>query len=131
MEIFLNNFLRTTLNIQDYSRQQVQREALYHGILVGLLQPQGERWYCISNMETGTGYADITLSTQENEIGFILELKYARSDNLEFYCQEAMKQINSKHYIDYFRKNRYSQVLKYAIAFFEKSCKVVVEKENL
>ena len=131
MENFLNNFLRTTISIKDYSGKKTQKESLYHGILVGLLQPQDERWYCTSNMETGNGYADITLSTQENEIGFILELKYARSDNLEFYCQEAMQQINSKHYIDYFRKNRYSQVLKYAIAFFEKSCKVVIEKENL
>ena len=82
-------------------------------------------------METGKGYADIILSTQDNQIGFILELKYARSENLDLSCQEAIHQINSKDYIDYFRKNRYREVVKYAIAFFEKRCKVVVEKENL
>jgi transcriptional regulator with XRE-family HTH domain len=131
MESFLNSFLQNTLNIKDYSRQQAQREALYHGILLGLLEPQDERWYCNSNMETGKGYADIILSTQDNQIGFILELKYARSENLDLSCQEAIHQINSKDYIDYFRKNRYREVVKYAIAFFEKRCKVVVEKENL
>jgi len=131
MESFLNNFLETTTSIQDYSRPQEQRESWYHGILIGLLQPEDARWYCNSNIETGDGYADILLCMRDGNAGIIIELKYARSENLEHYCQEAIQQINEKNYIIYFRNRKYKEVVKYAIAFFRKTCKVLREKETL
>ena len=131
MEDFLNNFLYKTLSIKDYSGNKTQKESLYHGILLGLLKPKSKRWTCISNMETGKGYADIVLKRFRERAGVVIELKYAKSDNLEYYCQEAMQQINSRDYIEYFRDRGCNYIVKYAIAFFKKTCKVLKEKENL
>ena len=131
MENFLNNFLRTTISIKDYSGKKTQKESLYHGILLGLLKPQYERWDCYSNVETGDGYADIMLGLLDGKTGIIIELKYARSENLDFYCNEALEQINNKNYIEQLLDDGYHQVIKYAIAFFKKNCKVVKKEEKL
>ena len=131
IENFLNNFLRTTISIKDYSGKKDQKESLYHGILLGLLKPQYERWDCYSNIETGDGYADIMLGLLDGQTGIIIELKYARNENLDFYCNEALEQIKNKNYTEQLRDDEYTQVIKYAIAFFKKRCKVVKKEEKL
>ena len=104
---------------------------MYHGILIGLLKPQRNRWRFYSNIETGEGYADIMLEMKNGKMGVIMELKYARSENLELSCKEAMEQINNQKYIRHLREERYEHIIKYAIAFYKKMCKVVKEEEKL
>ena len=51
-----------------------------------------------SNKESGDGYSDILIETEDQETGIIIEIKYAETGNLEAVSEEALKQIEDRRY---------------------------------
>lgn len=70
----LSEYLRRTISIRDTFVKKQMKENFYHGILLGILG-SGDSWSVSSNKETGDGYSDILVETDDGEIGVILELK--------------------------------------------------------
>lgn len=85
----------------------------------GLLQYE-HNWDIESNTESGLGYSDILIRT-ENRVGIVIEIKYADDGNLEKSCEDALRQIKEKKYEAALQKDSMEKILKYGIAFFKKT----------
>ena len=97
VENCLNRYLRKTISIRDTFVKKQLKENFYHGILVGILGLK-DYWGITSNRETGDGYSDIVVETENSQKGIILEVKYAHDGNLEAASQKAVKQIEKTNY---------------------------------
>lgn len=104
------------------------KENFYHGILLGILGVK-EEWGVFSNQETGDGYSDILIETENSEMAILIELKYANDGNLDQACERALKQIEEKRYDGELRENGINKILKYGIACYMKRCKVKLADE--
>ena len=104
-------------------------ENFYHGFLLGVLT--GLQGYeKLSNRESGEGRYDIVLKPyDERQPAIILELKRVqRFTEMENMCQEALKQIEDKHYDAGLLDEGYMVIKKYGICFCKKSCRVMVKE---
>ena len=117
-------YLKKTISIRDTAARKEKKENFYHGILLGLLSYR-EDWDVRSNAESGTGYSDILVET-EDETGMVIEVKYAENGNLETGCREALKQIEEKDYEARLAEDGMETIRKYGIACWKKKCKVEV-----
>lgn len=77
-----------------------------------------------SNQETGEGYSDILIETENSETVILIEVKYANDGNLEQACERALGQIDEKKYDGEFKESGVNKILKYGIACYRKHCKV-------
>lgn len=127
VEQSLNNYLKKTISIWDTFVKKQMKENFYHGILLGILGFQ-QNWSVSSNKESGDGYSDILIETEDQEIGIIIEIKYAETGNLEAVSEEALKQIEDRRYEEQMLEEGVEHILKYGIAFYKKKCKVMVVK---
>lgn len=118
-------YLKKTISIRDTSTKS-KKENFYHGILLGLLAYDRE-WVLLSNAESGDGYSDILIEMEEEEIGIVIEVKYAENGGLDAACQDAMQQIKEKNYAERLLLNGMKQVLTFGVACYKKRCKVVME----
>ena len=84
----------------------------YHGILLGLLGFK-DSWSVSSNSEAGEGYSDILVEIEEEEIGIIIEVKYAENGDLEAGCRKAMDQIEKNNYEEELVDAGMQQIFKY------------------
>lgn len=125
VEQYFEEYLRKTISIRDTFIRKPMKENFYHGILLGILGVK-DNWGISSNKETGDGYSDIVVETENAEAGIIIELKYAHDGNLEESCQRAARQIEDTHYEDELKNEGINKILKYAIACFKKKCRVVL-----
>ena len=73
-----------------------------------------------SNKESGDGYSDILIETEDQETGIIIEIKYAETGNLEAVSEDALKQIEDRRYEDQLLEEGVEHILKYGIAFLQK-----------
>ena len=105
------------------------KENFYHGFLLGILG-FGDSWSVSSNRESGDGYSDILVETDDGETGIVLELKYAEDGNLDAACKKALKQIEQKRYGEELEEEGILHILKYGIAFYKKRCRVVFDEEK-
>ena len=121
----LSDYLWDSISVRDTVVRRNMKENFYHGMLLGLLQNQ-DNWLVKSNAETGEGYSDISIQTQDRT-GIVIELKYADDGNLEKACSEALMQIEEKKYAEGLRRRGMKKIMKYGIAFWEKECMVVVK----
>ena len=121
----LSDYLWDSISVRDTAVRRNMKENFYHGMLLGLLQNQ-DNWLVKSNAETGEGYSDISIQTQDRT-GIVIELKYADDGNLEKACSEALMQIEEKKYAEGLRRRGMKKIMKYGIAFWEKECMVVVK----
>lgn len=121
----LGEYLRRTISIRDTFVKKQMKENFYHGILIGILGFE-DTWSVSSNKESGDGYSDILVETDDGETGIILELKYAEDGKLDVCCQEALEQIDVKHYEEELLDEGVAHILKYGIAFYKKRCRVMV-----
>ncbi|MCD7956396.1 MAG: PD-(D/E)XK nuclease domain-containing protein, partial [Lachnospiraceae bacterium] len=64
------------------------------------------------------------------DIGMIIEFKYADNARLTAGCEDAMAQIERMDYTRELKRMGYHTIYKYGIACFKKKCKVVCEKEE-
>lgn len=120
-----NAYLRKTISIRDTAVQLAKKENFYHGVLLGLLNHR-EDWVVVSNVESGDGYSDILIESEEDNIGIVIEVKYAENGNFEKACREAMEQIDRIGYGDSLLNEGMERVFKYGIACYKKKCKVLL-----
>jgi len=116
--------LKKTISIQDTFVKKSLKENFYHGILLGILGVK-EDWGVFSNRETGDGYSDIMIETEDSEMGIIIEIKYAGDGNLLNVCEKALKQVEETKYEETLLENGVEKILKYGIACYMKHCKVM------
>ncbi len=121
----LEEYLKRTISIRDIFVKKPMKENFYHGILLGILGYQ-DTWSISSNKEAGDGYSDILIETDDGETGIILEIKYAQNGNLESACQEALTQIEHRHYEEELLDAGAEHILKYGISFWKKKCRVIL-----
>ena len=125
VENLLGEYLRKTISIRDTFVKRQMKENFYHGILIGILGFE-DTWSVSSNKESGDGYSDILVETDDGETGIILELKYAEDGKLDESCLEALRQINLRRYEEEFLDEGVEHILKYGIAFYKKRCRVML-----
>ena len=130
VEKILSEYLRRTVSIRDTFVKKPMKENFYHGFLLGILG-FGDSWSVSSNRESGDGYSDILVETDDGETGIVLELKYAEDGNLDAACKKALKQIEQKRYGEELEEEGILHILKYGIAFYKKRCRVVFATEKL
>ena len=121
-EIF-ESYLKKTISIRDTFVRKASKENFYHGILLGILGVK-EEWYVSSNQESGEGYSDILVETENSETVILIEVKYANDGNLDQACERALQQIEEKKYDEELWENGVDKILKYGIACYMKRCKV-------
>ena len=125
VERLLGEYLRKTISIRDTFVKRQMKENFYHGILIGILG-FADTWSVSSNKESGDGYSDILVETDDGETGIILELKYAEDGKLDESCREALRQINLRRYEEELLDEGVEHILKYGIAFYKKRCRVML-----
>lgn len=116
-------YLQKTISIRDTNTHKEKKENFYHGILLGLLSHY-ENWSVNSNAESGDGFSDILIETEDGLTGIVIEIKYPDKGNLEAGCQHALKQIEQKRYEARLRQDGVKTIIKYGIACWKKSCMV-------
>ena len=122
-----SSYLRKTISIRDTFVKN-RKENFYHGILLGILGYKDE-WDVSSNKESGEGYSDIQVIIEDEEIGIMIELKYADDGDLDAGCAKALKQIEDNKYEENLLDAGMQTILKYGIACYQKRCKVVLAEE--
>lgn len=122
----LGKYLKKTISIRDTFAKKELKENFYHGMLLGLLAFKGS-WVVSSNREAGEGYADILVEIDDDEpMGIVIEVKYARDGDMDAACQQALGQIQRRQYGDAFYGEDIGKVLKYGIACYKNKCRVVL-----
>lgn len=129
VERILSIYLKKTISIRDTFVQKKMKENFYHGILIGILGLK-EHWGISSNRESGDGYSDIIIETQDMEKGIIIETKYAEDGDLQKACEKALAQIENNHYEEELKDEGIEDILKYGIAFYKKRCKVIIKSDT-
>ena len=124
IQSMLHDYLWDSISVRDTAVHRNMKENFYHGMLLGLLQSQGN-WLVKSNAETGEGYSDIAIQTPDR-IGIVIELKYTDDGNFERACKEALEQIEEKKYAEGLKRRGMRTLIKYGITFCEKECMVVM-----
>ena len=130
VERLLGEYLRKTISIRDTFVKRQMKENFYHGILIGILGFE-DTWSVSSNKESGDGYSDILVETDDGEPGMILELKYAEDGKLDEACREALQQINMRRYEEELLDEGVEHIWKYGIAFYKKRCRVMLAGAKL
>ncbi len=102
------------------------KENFYHGILLGLLAFM-DGWLVKSNTESGEGYSDISIEIRQQDIGIVIEIKYAENGTFEAGCKEALRQIHERRYESVLIENGIHTIYRYGIACYKKRCKVMSE----
>ncbi len=118
-EDILGDWLDETISYYD------GREVYYHGFLSGVLS--GFKGYTVkSNRESGTGRPDLLImKRKKHELAVIIEVKVAEKfAELDKKCDEALKQIEDRNYEAELIDECYQNIIKYGIAFYQKSCKI-------
>ena len=130
VEELFTEYMRRTISIRDTFAQKPTKENFYHGLLLGILGFK-EDWSVLSNRESGDGFSDILIQIEDEDIGIVIEVKYAEDGNLEEECQRAMKQIIDTRYVEALKQEGVHTILKYGIACYKKTCKVALETERM
>lgn len=124
----LNRILAKMISILDTSARENQKENFYHGLLLGLLRSDPD-WEISSNRESGDGFSDILIKTENPESGLVIGVKYSDTMNgLEKACEKAIIQIKDRRYDAVLREDGREDILAYGIAFCKKRCRVVCER---
>lgn len=124
VEEYFTAYLKKTISIRDTFARKNLKENFFHGILLGILGMK-EQWAVFSNREAGDGYSDIMIET-DDDIGIIIEVKYAHDGDLDAGCKEALRQIEDTRYEEELRDEGMERILKYGIACYKKRCKVSI-----
>lgn len=120
------SFLSNGISVRDTAVAKMKKENFYHGILLGLMMSR-DSWIVYSNHEDGDGYSDIHVEVND-EVAFVVEVKYAENDNLDAGCDKAMQQIRDNRYAEGMKELGFQTVYAYGIACYKKHCKIVCEK---
>ncbi|MCL2045873.1 MAG: ATP-binding protein [Oscillospiraceae bacterium] len=105
-------------------------ENSYHMFIYGMLLAASGNYTVHSNQETGRGRADCMIKPFDmSEAAVIVEFKHLRMEpvNLKEEAEKGLEQINNNAYSYNLRNEGYATIHKYGIAFYKKSCEVVME----
>ncbi len=131
VEANLNNLLAKYVSIRDFATN-APKENYYHGFMNGLLVNGASLIEeHKSNFESGDGYIDIIIASQNSSIVAILELKQTdRPFGARLIAAEkAMKQISEMGYATAYMNDPLVQnIYAYGICFHKKVCSVVARK---
>ncbi len=126
IEQLFTEYLMKTISVRDTFVRKPVKENFYHGILLGILSYKGG-WYVTSNRESGDGFSDIMVRIDDEDVGIIIEVKYAENGKEEEMSRKALLQIHEKHYEKVLLDEDIHKVMKYGIACNKKKCKVSME----
>lgn len=123
----LNLIMSRMISIMDTKAKEAQKENFYHGLLLWLLRSEPE-WLVLSNAESGNGFSDILVETEEPDTGIVIEVKYAAAfGELDGACKKALEQIRERRYDERLRNEGRTHIYAYAVAFHKKRCRIAVE----
>lgn len=126
IEQLFTEYLTKTISVRDTFVRKPVKENFYHGILLGILSYKGG-WYVTSNRESGDGFSDIMVRIDDEDVGIIIEVKYAENGKEEEMSRKALLQIHEKHYEKVLLDEDIHKVMNYGIACNKKKCKVSME----
>ena len=130
IEESLTRTLSKTISVLDSKGPEHEREKFYHAFLSGMLVGNGA-WGILSNKESGNGFADLMVETDDPNAGIVIELKSVNKlSELDGACKRAMDQIHDRRYDEYLRNEGRGNIWAYGIAFYKKRCRVIAEKLN-
>ncbi len=121
------SYMEQTVSVRDTFVRKPLKENFYHGILLGILGFKGG-WSVTSNREAGDGFSDIQIAIDDEDVGIVIEIKYAQNGDCEAECRKALKQIDANRYAENFYQDEVGTLLKYGIACSRKKCRVMLEK---
>lgn len=128
-ETLFTALMKNTISVRDTAVRKEFKESFYHGLLLGILGFK-DGWSVDSNRESGDGYYDIAIEIEDEEIGIVIEVKYAENAQFEQECKKALRQINDNDYTAELKNDGMRTLLKYGIACYKSQCKVVVELQS-
>ena len=121
------SYMEQTISVRDTFVRKPLKENFYHGILLGILGFKGG-WSVTSNREAGDGFSDIQIAIDDEDVGIVIEIKYAQNGDCEAECRKALKQIDANRYAENYYQDEVGTLLKYGIACSRKRCRVMLEK---
>ena len=121
------SYMEQTISVRDTFVRKPLKENFYHGILLEILGFKGG-WSVTSNREAGDGFSDIQIAIDDEDVGILIEIKYAQNGDCEAECRKALKQIDANRYAENFYQDEVGTLLKYGIACSRKKCRVMLEK---
>ena len=125
VELIFTEYMKKTISIRDTFAQKPTKENFYHGLLLGILGFK-ENWSVMSNRESGDGFGDILIRIEDEDVGIVLEVKYADDGNLQGECEKALQQIIDIRYTESLEQEGIHTIIKYGIACYRKKCKVLM-----
>ena len=99
VELIFTEYMKKTISIRDTFAQKPTKENFYHGLLLGILGFK-ENWSVMSNRESGDGFGDILIRIEDEDVGIVIEVKYADDGNLQGECEKALQQIIDIRYTE-------------------------------
>ena len=125
VELIFTEYMKKTISIRDTFAQKPTKENFYHGLLLGILGFK-ENWSAMSNRESGDGFGDILIRIEDEDVGIVIEVKYADDGNLQGECEKALQQIIDIRYTEALEQEGIHTIIKYGIACYRKKCKVLM-----
>ena len=125
VELIFTEYMKKTISIRDTFAQKPTKENFYHGLLLGILGFK-ENWSVMSNRESGDGFGDILIRIEDEDVGLVIEVKYADDGNLQGECEKALQQIIDIRYTEALEQEGIHTIIKYGIACYRKKCKVLM-----
>ena len=125
VELIFTEYMKKTISIRDTFAQKPTKENFYHGLLLGILGFK-ENWSVMSNRESGDGFGDILSRIEDEDVGIVIEVKYADDGNLQGECEKALQQIIDIRYTEALEQEGIHTIIKYGIACYRKKCKVLM-----
>lgn len=129
VEQIFTEYMKKTISIRDTFVRKPTKENFYHGMLLGILGFK-ENWSVMSNRESGDGFSDILIRIEDEDVGIVIEVKYAEDGKLEEECEKALRQVVDLRYAEEIEQEGIHTILKYGIACYKKKCKVVMRAEE-
>ena len=130
------NGVSDTLNkelLNNPSCYDFKAENSYYMFIFGILLAVSGDYTVYSNPETGKGRSDCLIKPLDKEkYAVVIEFKHEREEgkDLQEVAREGLKQIEEKAYIHNLKKEGYTRLYKYGIAFHKKNCEVALEIET-
>lgn len=125
VELIFTEYMKKTISIRDTFARKPTKENFYHGLLLGILGFK-ENWSVMSNRESGDGFGDILIRIEDEDVGIVIEVKYADDGNLQGECEKALQQIIDIRYTEGLEQEGIHTIIKYGIACYRKKCKVLM-----
>ena len=125
VELIFTEYMKKTISIRDTFAQKPTKENFYHGLLLGILGFK-ENWSVMSNRESGDGFGDILIRIEDEDVGIVIEVKYADDGNLQGECEKALQQIIDIRYTEALEQEGIHTIIKYGIACYRTKCKVLM-----